>query len=201
MLINLYDELCKDNTISIEFSLWHETSEKTTVFIEKVEDGAKVHSENEIIYDDYETSDAFISEKEWKSILVELFDYLKIRWWDDDSYIKDNPYGFQWDLIIHMRDNSDLVYQTKEKLPEWWTELIEIFYKYARFMEFSFYKNDETDQIWHVEQTNCKGPNLFSFDRKKLLNLWTDYPQKFTKEEKELFDKENPFWAEFFSNR
>jgi len=31
------------------------------------------------------------------------------------------------------------------------------------------------------------------------LFLFEDYPKKFTKEEKELFDKENPFWADFFS--
>lgn len=33
---------------------------------------------------------------------------------------------------------------------------------------------------------------LFSFDKIKIYNLWKDYPQNFSKEEKELFDKEYP---------
>ena len=37
--------------------------------------------------------------------------------------------------------------------------------------------------------------------KKNIYNLWTDHPHNFTKEEKELFDKENPYWKEFFSDR
>lgn len=61
--------------------------------------------------------------------------------------------------------------------------------------EYDFYKNDG-DKIWDVtENPISRGPVLFSFDKKKIYNFWEDYPQNLTKEEKELFDKEKPFWA------
>ena len=68
-------------------------------------------------------------------------------------------------------------------------------------MEYEFYKNNESDRVWHVDQVGCVGPNLVSFDKKRILNLWPDYPWRFSKEEKELFDKDNPYWAEFFRDR
>jgi hypothetical protein len=42
---------------------------------------------------------------------------------------------------------------------------------------------------------------LFTFDKEKFYNLFEDYPQNMTSEEVEIFDKENPYWAEFFSDR
>ena len=50
---------------------------------------------------------------------------------------------------------------------------------------------------------NChqKGAREFTFDGKKIYNLFRDYPYNLTKEEKELFDKENPYWTEFFKDR
>lgn len=32
------------------------------------------------------------------------------------------------------------------------------------------------------------------FYKKKILFVFGDYPKKFSKEEKDLFDKENPYW-------
>ena len=66
---------------------------------------------------------------------------------------------------------------------------------------FRFYKKKDNDKIWSVEQIGYIGKLLYSFDKKNIYNLWTDYPHNFTKEEKELFDKENPYWKEFFSGR
>lgn len=63
-----------------------------------------------------------------------------------------------------------------------------------------FYKNEETDKIWWVE-TETKGEFLFSFDKKTIFNLFSDYPHKLTKAQVAQFDKENPFWAEFFADR
>ena len=66
---------------------------------------------------------------------------------------------------------------------------------------FRFYKKKDNDKIWSVEERRYIGKLLYSFDKKNIYNLWTDYPHNFTKEEKELFDKENPYWKEFFSGR
>lgn len=65
-----------------------------------------------------------------------------------------------------------------------------------------FYKNDAADKIWWVDNAKDeKGVFLFSFDKKKVYNLFSDYPWKLTSEEKAIFDKENPSWAEFFKDR
>lgn len=63
-----------------------------------------------------------------------------------------------------------------------------------------FYKEHPEDVVWWYEDGTV-GPLCVSFDKKTILNLWSDYPWKFTKEQKELFDKENPYWANFFSDR
>lgn len=68
-------------------------------------------------------------------------------------------------------------------------------------MKNNFYKNKNTDQIWWVDNYDKVGEHLFTFDKKKIYNLFADYPYKLTKEEKEIFDKENPFWRDFFKDR
>ncbi len=60
--------------------------------------------------------------------------------------------------------------------------------------KFEFYKVNEDDQIWWVDYIGQIGLEAVSFDRKKILFIFGDYPKNFTKEEKELFDKENPEW-------
>lgn len=68
-------------------------------------------------------------------------------------------------------------------------------------MKSDFYKENKDDTIWWVNDLDTKGEFLFSFDKKKIYNLFADYPHNLTKEEKEIFDRENPYWAEFFSDR
>ena len=65
----------------------------------------------------------------------------------------------------------------------------------------AFYKNEDTDQIWWVDNSETDGEHLFSFDKKKIYNLFADYPHNLTAEERKIFDKENPFWKEFFKDR
>ena len=67
--------------------------------------------------------------------------------------------------------------------------------------ELHFYKNNEADTIWWVENPEKVGEHLFSFDKEKIFNLFQDYPQELTEEQKEIFDKENPYWADFFKDR
>ena len=68
-------------------------------------------------------------------------------------------------------------------------------------MTGNFYKNNPTDRIWWVDNYDTIGEFLFSFDKKVIFNLFADYLYKLTPQQKELFDKENPFWADFFSER
>ena len=64
-----------------------------------------------------------------------------------------------------------------------------------------FYKNNEDDKIWWVDYVDYFGFQAVSFDKKKILFIFGDYPKNFTKEEKALFDKENPYWANFFRKK
>lgn len=64
-----------------------------------------------------------------------------------------------------------------------------------------FYKNNETDVIYWVDDPETKGEFLFSFDKEQVFNLFEDYPWKLAKEQKRIFDKENPYWADFFKDR
>lgn len=68
--------------------------------------------------------------------------------------------------------------------------------------EVKFYKNKHKDTIWWVDNTNeSVGEWIFTFDKKTMFNMFADYPYKLTKEQKEVFDKENPYWADFFKDR
>lgn len=64
-----------------------------------------------------------------------------------------------------------------------------------------FYKDNPTDQIWWVDYFDSIGRYTFSFDRKQVFDLWQDYPYKLTPEQKEIFDRENPYWQDFFADR
>ena len=63
----------------------------------------------------------------------------------------------------------------------------------------NFVKNNPDDMIWWVDNPDVKGQLLFSFDKKNVFNLFADYPNKLSKRQKEQFDKENPFWRDFFA--
>lgn len=64
-----------------------------------------------------------------------------------------------------------------------------------------WYHQEKGQKIWWRDNLDVKGVFLFSFDKKKTFNMFSDYPHKLTKEQKELFDKENPFWADYFKDR
>ena len=66
---------------------------------------------------------------------------------------------------------------------------------------YEFYKNDPSDKIYWVDNVGTIGEFLFTFDKKKIYNLFRDYPQKLTAEEVKIFNKENPYWADFFKDR
>ena len=64
-----------------------------------------------------------------------------------------------------------------------------------------FYKENLDDKIWWKDTSDKDGEFVFSFDKKKEFNMFRDYPHELTAEQKKIFDKENPFWADFFKDR
>ena len=64
-----------------------------------------------------------------------------------------------------------------------------------------FYKKNKNDKIWWIDNIDTIGEFLFSFDKKTIFNLFADYPHNLTAEQKEIFDKENSYWKDFFSYR
>lgn len=64
-----------------------------------------------------------------------------------------------------------------------------------------FYKNNPSDQIWWVDTSDKDGVFIFTFDKKELFNLFADYPHNLTADQKAIFDRENPYWKDFFSDR
>ena len=64
-----------------------------------------------------------------------------------------------------------------------------------------FYKDSEESKVWWIYRIGVIGEFLFSFDKKKIYNLFLDYPHNMTEEEVRIFDRENPYWRDFFSDR
>lgn len=67
--------------------------------------------------------------------------------------------------------------------------------------KYKFYKENPHDKIYWVSVYDREGEFLVSFDCKTVFNIFSDYPWRFTPEQKALFDKENPYWANFFQER
>ena len=65
----------------------------------------------------------------------------------------------------------------------------------------TIYKKNEGDKVWWVDDPNSGGNIMFTFDKKRFFYLFRDYPDKLTVEEWEIFNKENPYWVEFFEDR
>ena len=65
-----------------------------------------------------------------------------------------------------------------------------------------WYKNEPTDKIWWLDNSDEKvGEWIFSFDKVHMFNMFADYPHKLSAKQKDIFDKENPYWANFFKDR
>lgn len=65
-----------------------------------------------------------------------------------------------------------------------------------------WYKEDPGNKIWWLDNGDeVTGEFVFSFDKKKQFNLFADYPHNLTQEQREIFDKENPYWVTYFWER
>lgn len=72
----------------------------------------------------------------------------------------------------------------------------------AQSNKLKLFKNEPSDVIWWVDNgEESKGEFVFTFDKKTFFNMFADYPHKLTPEQKAIFDRENPYWADFFSDR
>jgi len=61
------------------------------------------------------------------------------------------------------------------------------------------YKNNPSDKVTWIEDTEQIGIYKFTFDgTDKVFYLFGDYPDKLTKEQRHIFDQENPQWRDFF---
>ena len=70
--------------------------------------------------------------------------------------------------------------------------------QYFLLIKSFFYKQNDNDRVWWVNTVDKVGLYLFTFDRKKIYNLFSDYPHNLSPEEKKIFDEENPYWKKFF---
>lgn len=66
-------------------------------------------------------------------------------------------------------------------------------------MRNKFEKQNPNDTIWWLVNPEKRGEMVFSFDKRKLFNLFKDYPDNLSAKEKAIFDRENPFWVSFFT--
>ena len=64
--------------------------------------------------------------------------------------------------------------------------------------EFEFYKHHDDDKVMFVTQPDVEGRIEFTFDKETVYNFFADYPEKLTRSQRELFDKEQPFYKEHF---
>ena len=63
------------------------------------------------------------------------------------------------------------------------------------------FKRNPKDLIQWVDNDRI-GIFEFTFDEgKTIFNMFRDYPYKLSDSQKAIFDKENPYWAEFFADR
>lgn len=61
-------------------------------------------------------------------------------------------------------------------------------------------QNKKNKCTW-IENPDQIGEMLFTFDGERIFNLFRDYPHELSQEERQIFNLENPFWADFFKDR
>lgn len=72
-------------------------------------------------------------------------------------------------------------------------------------VKYVAYKDSKDSKMWWVDKTKdgvvVIGENLFTFDKKKVYNLFADYPDKLSVKDWIIFCDENEYWVEFFKDR
>ena len=67
--------------------------------------------------------------------------------------------------------------------------------------KYSFYKKNKGDKVWWLDNSDVIGEYVFSLDKKKTYNLFSDYPEKLSVKEWLEFNAENEYWRRFFEDR
>ena len=67
-------------------------------------------------------------------------------------------------------------------------------------MQNEWIKHNKKDKIWWKIFPQSKSFPPFSFDKKKVYNVFGGEPYDFTEEQEAIFIKENPELASFFKN-
>ena len=62
----------------------------------------------------------------------------------------------------------------------------------------TLFRKNRGDKVWWVEEDDVYGNMEFTFDKKKVYNLFRDYPEKLSVKEWMVFNEENPYWKNFF---
>ena len=64
-----------------------------------------------------------------------------------------------------------------------------------------FFKLNDGDRVWWTVSGDRLGGQKFSFDKKKVYDLFKDYPEKLSVEEWLVFNAENEYWYNGFKDR
>ena len=67
--------------------------------------------------------------------------------------------------------------------------------------EVEYKKESPGDSVWWVHRSGVVGTMAFTFDKRRIYNLFRDYPDKLSVEEWMAFNRENPYWEHFFRGR
>lgn len=77
----------------------------------------------------------------------------------------------------------------------------EYIYAVCKNPQYEDFYRKKNSTIWNTSKIDAIGEVNISFDKKKIYNLFKDYPYNMTKEEIEILKKEEPYWVNFFSWR
>ncbi len=93
-------------------------------------------------------------------------------------------------LVIPEELENEEIYSYDEKD----LRFLEEYEKQQKIELSPFYKKTPNSKIWWTSAIDIFGLYLFSFDRKKIYNFFSDWDE-LTEEQKELFRKEEPSLA------
>ena len=131
---------------------------------------------------------------------IEVCKKININLLETSPEIRMNEHSFTW-ALTKTSDNNSLIENQKMAIDE----IIDSFKEENNISDntanYEFHKKNENDTVWWIDNRGVKGEMLFTFDKKKIYNLFRDYTYALTQEEKEIFDKENPYWVDFFRDR